>query len=430
MLLLAGLVACSSGDAPTERPNLLLFISDDHGWPDYGFAGHEFVETPNVDRLASEGIVFPNGYASASICKPSLRTLLTGIPPQVWERARDELAVSRGGLAPGRESQYFDITLPRMLATAGYESFAGGKMFEGSRPDAGFASCRGGRQGPCGPPRFGRDSMEVLFDWLESQRGPWFAWVAPKLPHRPYDPPEDLLRLYADLPLGDEAKRYYANVTRMDLRLGEILDFLSERGIAEETVVIYLADNGWEQRRTGTTPHENKLGEPTGKASIHDRGFRTPVIVRWPGRVPGGTRSDALILFEDVYTTLLALAGVRPPACSQGRDFGAITRGEDASWSRSEVFNQVDWMRPPDHGSGGPRREEGWFLRSGRWAYSHWVARQREELFDLSSDPLGREEIGDAFPAKRAELRERAAALARQLATRRCRLSAGRVAAT
>lgn len=174
--VLLALAACSGSPTAVERPNLILVVGDDHGYPDFGFMGSPYVRTPNLDRLAAEGTVFRNGYVTASSCGPSLRSLLTGLHPiqTYYEGLRQLKQRAEGGAPPGPS-----ITLPRVLAEAGYVSFQGGKFSERDYQVAGFSD---GMQRPGDDPAFGgvgrllgRDSLEPLFDFIDAHESVPFS---------------------------------------------------------------------------------------------------------------------------------------------------------------------------------------------------------------------------------------------------------------
>ncbi len=172
-LLLVTLLSWFGFGRDATPPNILLFIGDDVDFSYYGFEGHDLIRTPSLDRLASEGVIFDNGYATASACRPALRSLLAGIDSYTW----DQMAVRIHRLHPDtqlyRESEHVPFTLPQLLRQAGYASFAGGKMWEGTFKDAGFdsgtiASPPTGRN-IGGADEFGRESMDKLYTFIGAQ---------------------------------------------------------------------------------------------------------------------------------------------------------------------------------------------------------------------------------------------------------------------
>src|SRR5687767_12583376 len=197
--LLTGAIAALSAERP---PNVVILLSDDQGWSDYGFMGHPHIQTPHLDQLASQSLVFTRGYTPTSLCRASLMTIITG------QYARQHLVT---GNDPPQGTDRREMlkhvrrtpTLPKLLAERGYVSFQSGKWWEGNFVEGGFTAgmthgdpTRGGRHGDLGL-KIGRDGLQPIYDFLESAKGkPFFLWYAPMLPHSPHNPPERLLAKY------------------------------------------------------------------------------------------------------------------------------------------------------------------------------------------------------------------------------------------
>lgn len=261
LLLAVALVSAASacddaGDRPEgalpERPNIVLMIGDDHGYPYFGFTGSEVVETPNLDRLAQAGTVFTHGFSTSNVCRPALWTLLTGLYPlqihRIVERRTGE-AMETGPDGRAQWTQwdrhYTDAirsdpdTLPRALGRSGYASFQGGKYWDGSFEAAGFTE--GTASGGIGRSvdrvqksavRFGRVTIDPLLDFIDRNRDrPFFVWYAPMMPHRPHTPPREMIARYEGTGLADSAKAYYAMCTWYDEGVGELLDHLDRKGL-------------------------------------------------------------------------------------------------------------------------------------------------------------------------------------------------------
>ena len=359
--------SCGGGDSdsspgPAAPPNFVLLIADDHGWPYSGFMGDDVVKTPNLDSLAAEGVLFPFGFATASTCRPSLRSLLTGLHPVQWREKR--MTLRAAGRSPAGHERIRDFaTIPRLLRQQGYASFQGGKYWEPSFGGGGFThgmktaetagtneahefmQKRAGGDGL----ELGRTTMQPLWDFLESHREqPFFVWFAPKLPHTPHDPPADLRALYADADLSESARLYYANITRFDRLAGELIDRLDRLGLREKTMIIYVSDNGWEQGRHQTN-RVKQLGGPKGKSSMYELGFRTPVIVNWPTEIEGGRRDEGLVSLVDIFTTLLDIAGVPIPADRTGISLRPALFGGSGP-KRRMVIGGMSLSSPPTFG--------------------------------------------------------------------------------
>ena len=401
---IALLIAASCGGS-AQRPNVVLIIGDDHGYPYFGFMGSEVVQTPHLDRLAREGTVFTRAFTTASYCRPSLMSLLTGLHPEQWD-ARNELLRSRGEeVLPYSEIRHYR-TLPKLLGRVGYASFQGGKYWEGSYQLGGFT--RGTKDGRGKAlirvlaRGFGRTTLQPLWDFLEEYRDdpPFFVWFAPLLPHRPHDPPRRLVELYKDRDLTDDARLYYANITRFDEGVGNLLEYLDENDLRKDTLVVYLSDNGWEQppdRETG------QYGGDHGKLTIYEYGFRTPLVFSWPGHIPQGRVSEALVSAVDVMPTLLDYAGVEMPPGRLGSSLRGLLSGTGAH-AREHVIAGIKTVLRPGGGRE-PVEERAYFLRDEAWRYVWYVDHDREELYRIEEDPEERSDLAAAEPERRAAYR-------------------------
>jgi arylsulfatase A-like enzyme len=321
-LLAAAVLAAPLAAADRERPNVVLIISDDQGAGDYGFQGHPHVRTPHLDRLAAESLTFPRGYVPSSLCCPSLASIITGrYPHQHGVTANDPPAVPPGAARDGRGSSaaltarwngLLDAvpTLPRLLAVEGYLSFQTGKWWHGDFARGGFTHgmTRGSRHGDDGL-AIGRQGLQPVYDFVADARRrkkPFFVWYAPLMPHTPHTPPDRLFRTYEGKTPSPHVARYWAMCEWFDETCGDLLGYLDREGLAKDTVVVYVTDNGWVQ-----SPDRPAFA-PKNKTTPYDLGHRTPVMVRWPGRVTPA-RSESLAASIDIAPTLLAAAGVAPP---------------------------------------------------------------------------------------------------------------------
>ena len=274
-LTLLLLTSCSSPpprarfDAAT-RPNVVLIVSDDHAWSDYGFMGHPNIRTPHLDRLAAQSLRFPRGYVTSSLCCPSLASILTGKYPHQHRIANNDppLPATLQGAArykspeflSGRErmNRFMDEqpTLPRLLGQAGYVSFQAGKWWQGNFKRGGFThgmttgdEIKGGRHGDEGL-KIGRETLLPVYQFMDTAQRegkPFFLWYAPMMPHHPHTPPERLLAKYREQTNSLHVARYWAMVEWFDETCGQLLDYLERKGLAKDTLVVYVADNGWIQ---------------------------------------------------------------------------------------------------------------------------------------------------------------------------------------
>ena len=380
-----------------DRPNVVLIISDDHAWTHYGFLNHPQQRTPHIDRLAAEGLTFTRGYVTTAICSPSLATMLTGLHPH-------QHGITGNDPIPGQPrsawlDRFFEHKmLPQLLADTGYLTLHTGKYWMNVPSRAGFTDDMGptGRHGGKAL-AIGRESMQPIYDFIDKsqqQEKPFFVWYAPFLPHRPHDPPQRLLKKYADVQ-DPAAAKYLAMVDWLDETCGQLMGHLKEQGVDDNTLVLYLADNGWNE---------------FGKAFPYENGVRTPVIARWPEKLKPQTDKQQLVSNLDVMPTLLAACGVPVPEGLPGinildvdavaerdtlffsnfaHDMVSATEPEKSLWTRSCIHKNwklIVWQENPPtvkpYNNGDRRKNPD----------------KRFELFDLASDPHETKNLADENP--------------------------------
>lgn len=342
------------------RPNLVLIISDDHAWTDYGFMGHPDVQTPHLDQLAKESLRFDRGYVTTSLCRASLASIVTGrFPARHGITANDVtrgmfvinakgetelLRVKRETLdKPVRDHFHSLPSFIRMLTENGYLAHQSGKWWEGSYADGGFTHgmTEGERHGDKGLV-IGREGMEPIEDFINhalDKEKPFLVWYAPFLPHTPHNPPERLLEKYDDGNRAMDVAKYYAMIEWFDETCGELIGILEEKGVREDTVVIYVADNGWAPKSTtGDFPREQafKGYAMRSKGSPYENGMRTPILVSWPGTVEPA-QMDHFAHSIDIFPTVTALAGLETP-----QDLlGVNLLDTDAVQNREGIFGSI-----------------------------------------------------------------------------------------
>lgn len=416
-LVFASLAAASASGAD-RPPNVVLIVSDDHAWTDYSFMGHANVRTPRIDRLAAEGMTFRRGYVPTSLCSPSLASIITGLYPHQhkvtgndppgtagrYARLLDDPALREGRL---RMEGFLAAapTLPRRLGEQGYASFQAGKWWGGSHGGGGFVEgmthgdpTRGGRHGDVGL-EIGRKTMRPVLDFIDRSVDadrPFFVWYAPMMPHLPHTPPERLLAKYRDKAPSPRIARYWAMIEWFDQTCGELLDHLDAKGVAEDTVVVYLADNGWIQ-----DPDAPRFA-PRSKLSPYDTGLRTPIIVRWPRKVEP-REIDSPVSSIDLAPTILAAAGLKPSAEMSGVDL----LDEKAVTDRPAVFGEVFAHDVADLERPGAGLRYRWVV-AGDWKLILPHPRNAPEeaplLFDVVADPAEARDLAAAEPGRVAEL--------------------------
>lgn len=436
------LAACVSAPRP-ERvapPNIVLMVVDDLGWQDLSVAlapePTEFnrrYRTPNVERLAREGMRFSQAYAAAPVCTPTRSALLTGIAPArshitYWtlHAGRDTSAAFPGllapkwnvdGVQPGVE------TLPGRLRDAGYRTIHVGKAHFGAVGTSGADPLSLGfdvnvaGHGAGGPGSYyGRENFsaagrggdrvwdvpglerwhgqdlyltEVLAscarEQLESAArsgAPFFLHFAPYAVHAPIQANPRYLANYADLDAREAA--YATMVESYDAALGELLGALDELDLARNTLIVFTSDNGGlSAHARGGEPHTHNAPLRSGKGSCYEGGLRVPLIVRWPGVAAPGSRSEALVSSADLHETL-RVAGARELQRSphgDGLDLAPILRG-----ARGDEQRALLWHQPHFWGVRGPGIWPFSALRRGRWKLIYRHADRGLELYDLETD--------------------------------------------
>ena len=410
--LLCVLAVLRSGNA--APPNVVMIISDDHAWTDYGFMGHPHIQTPHLDRLARESLTFRRGYVPASLCCPSLASIVTGRYPHEHRVTSNDPPMPAGmtqrefqqsaEFKEGRETMTRHLaawpTLPKILGEAGYVSFQSGKWWQGNYERGGFTHgmTRGGRHGDDGLD-IGRKTMQPIYDFIAHARKdgkPFFVWYAPMMPHDPHTPPERLLAKYRDKTPSEYVAKYWAMVEWFDETCGDMLGYLDREGLANDTIVLYVADNGWIQ-----DPATTKFA-PRSKQSPYDGGLRTPIMVRWPGRFAPKI-SDVPVASLDFCPTILKACEVKPPDGLPGIDLA----DESSVAARSTLFgecfthNSIDLENPAASLRWRWALEDGWKLIL--------PAPQNErgdpELFHVADDPHEAKNLADAEPSRVAALR-------------------------
>jgi arylsulfatase A-like enzyme len=322
------LLHASSVLAATQKPNIVLSISDDQALTDYGFMGHPEIETPHLDQLARRSLVFERGYVTAPLCRPSLASIVTGLYPFQHGITGNDVdgGNQRAALdVPLRESFHKHPSVIKLLTDNGYLAHQSGKWWEGSWKDGGFTHGmthgdpkRGGRHGDQGL-KIGREGMNPVTDFIDmavAEKKPFFIWYAPFLPHTPHNPPERLLTKYSQEGRASDVAKYYAMCEWFDETCGELLDHLDKKKIADNTLIIYVCDNGWAAASTNADDPNQKQWKSfalRSKGSPYENGIRTPIMLAWPSQLKP-ERSEAFAQSIDFFPTIAAAVGLDTPA--------------------------------------------------------------------------------------------------------------------
>ncbi|MDG1894944.1 MAG: sulfatase-like hydrolase/transferase [Fuerstiella sp.] len=325
-LFLGAGVSLFGSDA--ARPNIVLILSDDQAWTDYGFMEHAAVQTPHLDRLATRSLVFERGYVASPLCRPSLASMVTGLFPFQHGVTGNDVDGSNNRVAldiPLRKNFYEHPGFINALTTSGYLAHQSGKWWEGSWMDGGFTHGmthgdprRRGRHGDAGL-TIGREGMKPVTEFIDlavAEQKPFFVWYAPFLPHTPHNPPKRLLKKYTANGRAADVAKYYAMCEWFDETCGELLGHLDEKGVTDNTVILYICDNGWAATSTNANDPNQKLWKgfaQRSKGSPYENGIRTPIMVSWPGHVKP-ERTKQLAHAIDLFPTIAAASGVKAPA--------------------------------------------------------------------------------------------------------------------
>ncbi len=307
-------------------PNVVIILSDDHLWTDYGFMGSPHVNTPALDKLAAEGVTFPRGYVPTALCRPSLLTVATGLYASQHGVGGNTPAMKIYGKknSASHNAKRLELiakidqlqTLPQMLRQKGYVSLQTGKWWEGSYQRGGFDQGmtrgfpqKGGRHGDDGL-KIGRDGMSIVTNFINQAKAdnkPFLVWYAPFMPHTPHTPPERILKKYQGKGYPESVAKYYAMVEWFDETNGQLMTHLEQAGVKDNTLVVYVSDNGW-------LPDPNRTNGflPRSKMNPDEAGVRTPIIYSLPSKFKGQMRQE-LTSSIDIVPTILGAAGLPVP---------------------------------------------------------------------------------------------------------------------
>ncbi len=418
-----------AADAP--RPNVILIVADDLGWADLGCYGSTFHATPNLDRLARSGMRFTNAYAACPVCSPSRAAIMTGKYP-----ARLNLTDWLPG-RPDRPSQMLmrprfrqqlpleEHTIAEVLKPAGYTTASIGKWHLGGPPfwpeHQGFdlnvggtetGSPPGGYFGFKTPTMTASSPDEYLTDrladealrFIERNRArPFFAYLPHYAVHIPLQAKPGILARYKARPVGGSPQSnpiYAAMLESLDEAVGRILATLDKLEIADRTVVVFTSDNGGLSVKEGPdTPSTSNAPLRAGKGYLYEGGIRVPLIVRWPGATRPGSVCTVPVSGQDLYPTVLELAGVKPAAAQviDGESLVPLLEGH-GEMKRVALF----WHYPHYSNQGG---RPGGAVRQGDLMLIEHYEDGRRELYDLGRDPGEQHDLASERPGDTARLR-------------------------
>jgi arylsulfatase A-like enzyme len=407
------------------RPNFVFFLIDDMGWMDVGCNGSRCYETPNIDRLASQGMRFTNAYAACPVCSPTRASILTGKYP-----ARLHLT----DWIPGQTMPYEklrrpdfrqelpleEVTIAEALKPAGYATASIGKWHLGTEPyypehqgfDVNFGGRHIGQPGSYFYPFKQRPDVPKVKDneyitdrltdealkFIEANKDrPFFLYLPHYAVHTPLEGKEEEVERFEKKGLpreGQNSAVYAAMIKSVDESVGRVMARLDELGIADNTVVIFMSDNGGLARVTSNAPLRS------GKGTLYEGGVREPMIVRWPGVVKPGSVCDTPVISVDFFPTILAMAGVPMTVDNiDGVDLTPLLHGGTAP-AREALY----WHYPHYHAGGAT---PGGAIREGDYKLIDYYGEERFELYELKADLGEQNDLAEKMPEKARELRRK-----------------------
>ena len=428
-----------SGPSSSKRPNIIFILADDLGWGELGCYGNTFNETPNLDQLASQGILFSQAYAAAPVCSPTRASIVTGQYP-----AR----VGITDVLVPKSTKYLDpasfVTINEALARAGYHTGMIGKW----HLDTGFKEREGG------PEKHGFDEVigtetkyiaggdyffpyakigtltegkedEFLTDRLSreavsfiqrKQEDPFFLYLSYYSVHTILDAPQDLVRKYKDkfnAKYGaGQAERFFegpdnprheaeqldnpylaAMLERIDAGVGSIMSELKKSGIADNTLLVFFSDNG------GSGRVANNAHLRAYKGWLYEGGIRVPLLMRLPGEIKPGSKTDVPVSSIDFYPTFLELAGVGLP---ENYPIDGISLLPLITKERAPERDTLFWHYPAE--TGVRKAQASSVIRVGDYKLIEFFQNYRIELYNLKADPEEKENLAEKMPEKKNEL--------------------------
>lgn len=411
LFVILSLVSLAMAESP--RPNFVVFLADDMGWGDCATYGHPLIQTPNLDKLASQGVKFTQCYSAAGVCSPSRSAILTGRTPYrngVWRH------LSGNHEAHLRASE---ITYPKLLKGIGYETCHVGKWHLNSLPqfnvsefpqpkdhgyDYVFYTHNNASPSHEKPDNFVRNGepvgetdaysaqlvAEEAARWLTEIRDSEKPFALSVWVHEPHSPIATDPK-FRDLYDGHENAKYMGNITQLDHALGQVMDALDETGTAENTFFFFTSDNGPVARFGGTTG-----GLRGGKRSSHEGGIRVPGVIRWPGQIAPGTTSDVPVIGTDIFTTILDIVDVPLPVdrTIDGVSMLPVFEGK-------QVERKVPLFWRTHVSQAGDRVA----LRIGDWKIVGNDTLTTFQLFEIQKDWKEESDLAAAMPEKTEEMK-------------------------
>ncbi len=427
LILLFFILSCAE-----KKPNILLINIDDMGWRDVGFMGSEFYETPHIDKLASEGMVFMQGYSSAANCAPSRASMMSGMyTPRhgIFTVGNSDRGASRDRrLVPTVNTVTIHdtiITLTHVLKANGYRTCHAGKWHLSNDPlEYGFDVNIGGSH--AGHPRSYYSPyknvdleapdgeyltdliMEKTLEFVEKESDqPFFLNYSPYAVHTPIHRIDSLMYKFEDKEpwKGQQNAAYATMVNNLDRNIGNLINSLKKNGLYENTFIVFTSDNGGLYRITRQKPLR------AGKGSYYEGGIRVPLFFVWEGKIaPGTTNNETPVINIDFYPTLLEVAGIDPPEDKllDGMNILPVLRNEKQFPERTLFWHFPIYLQNGNKETRDTlfRTRPGTVIRHGKWKLHQYFEDGDMELYNLDTDIGEQNNLAGSNPDKVQELLE------------------------
>ncbi len=424
-----------------RRPNVVLILADDLGWADLGCYGADLHETPNLDRLACEGVRFTDAYA-APVCSPTRAALMTGKHPArlhmtTWYESAHRPVRNRKLVPPitVADLPHQEITIAEVLRPAGYQTVLVGKWHLGQAthyPETqGFDVNIGGTFWGAPPTHFfpyrgqGSHADEIRYvphlEWGEpgeyltdrltdealkviDRAGdqPFFLYLAHHAVHTPIEAKDPLIAHHREKlqpGLNHQNATYAAMVHSLDVNVGRVLKHVEARGLADKTVVIFASDNGGYINPFRGEPVTSNHPLRSGKGSLYEGGIRVPLIVRWPGHTPANAVVREPVVTMDLLPTILAMASLQNDQKIDGQSLVPLLENPESRLDREELF----WHFPHYYPTTTPVSA----IRSGDWKLLEYFEDNHVELYQLADDLGEQHDLAKQHPKVAGRLRDR-----------------------
>ncbi len=439
LLTVAASITSAAAAKPTARPNVIYILADDLGYGDLSCYGQEKFATPNIDRLAGEGMKFTGHYAGNTVCSPSRAVLMTGLHPghcAIRGNGAEETTI---------RLELDDFVLPELFKAAGYATGAFGKWGLGVTNSKGRGNplvhgfdefygwksqmiahtyypssvVHNGRELPLAEGTYVHDLiMDQARDFIRRQvdaKTPFFCYIPTAVPHAAMHAPKALHEAWRKkFPQFDQKIGKYgagpgedcpdvvnpiagfaAMMEHLDNEVGEILDLLAELGVDDNTLVMFASDNGAHLEGGHDPTFWNSTGGLRGhKRDMHEGGIRSPLLARWPGTITAGSTSDHISAFWDMLPTMAALTGQPVPAGTDGISLLPTLLGEPDQRQHEYLYWEFHKGKKPFSKA----------VRMGQWK-AYQETGKPLELFDLATDPFEQHDLAKEKPDLSARMK-------------------------